>query len=156
MSLVAGVDSSTQCARSSSAKLATGTLVREGMTPHPPGTEIDPAAWWSAYEVAVSRAGGLGDVAVLAVAGQQHGMICLDDDGAIVRDALLWNDTGPPRRRLTLSRSSRGGDAGRRAWAEAVGSVPVASLTVTKLRWLAEHEPATLQERPRFAFRTTG
>ena len=27
------------------------------------------------------------------------------------------------------------------AWAEAVGSVPVASFTVTKLRWLAEHEP---------------
>src|SRR5919108_79659 len=27
------------------------------------------------------------------------------------------------------------------AWAQAVGSVPVASFTVTKLRWLAEHEP---------------
>ena len=31
--------------------------------------------------------------------------------------------------------------AGRQAWADAVGSVPVASFTVTKLRWLAEHEP---------------
>ena len=30
---------------------------------------------------------------------------------------------------------------GPRAWAEAVGSVPVASFTVTKLRWLADHEP---------------
>src|SRR5439155_23280395 len=28
------------------------------------------------------------------------------------------------------------------AWAEATGSVPVASFTVTKLRWLATHEPA--------------
>src|SRR5699024_1885756 len=31
--------------------------------------------------------------------------------------------------------------AGRAAWAKAIGSVPVASLTITKLRWLAEHEP---------------
>ena len=30
---------------------------------------------------------------------------------------------------------------GARAWADAVGSVPTASFTVTKLRWLAEHEP---------------
>jgi xylulokinase len=30
---------------------------------------------------------------------------------------------------------------GAEAWAQATGSVPVASFTVTKLRWLAEHEP---------------
>ncbi len=36
-----------------------------------------------------------------------------------------------------------GGDAsaGAKVWAEAVGSVPVASFTVTKLRWLARMEP---------------
>ncbi|HEX4728142.1 MAG TPA: FGGY-family carbohydrate kinase, partial [Jatrophihabitans sp.] len=31
---------------------------------------------------------------------------------------------------------------GARFWAEAVGSVPLASFTIAKLRWLAEHEPA--------------
>ncbi len=30
---------------------------------------------------------------------------------------------------------------GARAWAEAVGSVPLASFTIAKLRWIAEHEP---------------
>jgi len=33
------------------------------------------------------------------------------------------------------------GETGRRAWAQAVGTVPVAAFTVTKLRWLAENEP---------------
>ena len=33
---------------------------------------------------------------------------------------------------------------GGQAWADAVGSVPVASFTVTKLRWLAEHEPESV------------
>ena len=37
-------------------------------------------------------AGGLSDVAALAVGGQQHGMVCLDAQGGVVRDALLWND----------------------------------------------------------------
>jgi xylulokinase len=142
MSLVAGVDSSTQSCKVVIREAVTGALVREGVAPHPLGTEIDPAVWWSAYEAAVSRAGGLEDVAVLAVAGQQHGMICLDDDGGIVRDALLWNDTRSAAAADDLIDELGGGDAGRRAWAEAVGSVPVASLTVTKLRWLAEHEPA--------------
>ena len=38
-------------------------------------------------------------------------------------------------------RTSSASSAGRQAWADAVGIVPVASFTVTKLRWLAGHEP---------------
>jgi xylulokinase len=48
----------------------------------------------------------------------------------------LWNDlrSGPAADALV-------GELGAEVWANAVGSVPVASFTVTKLRWLAEHEP---------------
>ena len=38
-------------------------------------------------------AGGLDDVAAIAIAGQQHGMVVLDDAGRVIRPALLWNDT---------------------------------------------------------------
>src|SRR3954451_16423573 len=41
------------------------------------------------------------DDAALAVGGQQHGMVCLDDDGEVVRPALLWNDTVRPGLRPT-------------------------------------------------------
>jgi len=143
MSLVAGVDSSTQSCKVVICEAATGALVREGLAPHPQGTEVDPRAWWSALEEAAARAGGLDGVAALAVAGQQHGMICLDDEGEIVRDALLWNDTRSASAALELIDELGGGDSGRQAWAGAVGSVPVASFTVTKLRWLAQHEPAS-------------
>ena len=37
------------------------------------GTEVDPAAWWSALQEALALAGGLDDVAAVAVGGQQHG-----------------------------------------------------------------------------------
>jgi xylulokinase len=135
--LVAGVDSSTQSCKVVVVDDDTGSVVREGRAPHPDGTEVDPTAWWSALERASADAGGLDDVEAVSVGGQQHGMVCLDEAGAVVRDALLWNDT----RSAHAARELTDELGGPRAWADAVGSVPVASFTVTKLRWLAHHEP---------------
>jgi xylulokinase len=135
--LVAGIDSSTQACKVAVRDAATGALVREGRAPHPDGTEVDPAAWWSALQDAASAAGGLDDVAAVSVGGQQHGMVCLDDVGQVVRPALLWNDTRSAAAAHDLV-AELGGGAG---WADAVGVVPVASITVAKLRWFAEHEP---------------
>jgi xylulokinase len=137
MPLVAGVDSSTQSCKVVVRDGETGALARHGSALHPDGTEVDPAAWWSALERAVEEAGGLDDVAAVAVGGQQHGMVCLDDAGDVVRPALLWNDTRSAQAALDLIAEL----GGAHAWAEAVGLVPVASFTVTKLRWLADHEP---------------
>ncbi|HWB35821.1 MAG TPA: FGGY family carbohydrate kinase, partial [Rugosimonospora sp.] len=135
--LVAGVDSSTQSCKVVVRDAATGALVRSGRAAHPEGTEVDPAAWWTALNEALDQAGGLDDVAALSVGAQQHGMVCLDEHGQVVRKALLWNDTRSAGAAADLVR-----ELGARAWAEAVNVVPVASFTITKLRWLAEHEPA--------------
>ncbi|MEU8250062.1 FGGY family carbohydrate kinase [Nonomuraea sp. NPDC048916] len=137
MTLVAGVDSSTQSCKVVVRDAASGRLVRQGRAAHPGGTEVHPSHWWTALLRAVEEAGGLDDVAAISVAGQQHGMVCLDESGDVVRDALLWNDTRSAAAAAALV-TELGGPA---AWADAVGSVPVASFTVTKLRWLAEHEP---------------
>ncbi|CUU54876.1 xylulokinase [Parafrankia irregularis] len=143
MTLVAGVDSSTQSCKVVIREAGSGRFVRAGSAPHPDGTELDPEHWWTALRTAADRAGGLGDVAAISVAGQQHGMICLDSDGDVIRPALLWNDTRSAQAARDLVTDLGGGDpaAGAAAWAGAVGSVPVASFTVAKLRWLADHEP---------------
>ncbi|MDF0528691.1 xylulokinase [Tsukamurella sp. 8F] len=138
MPLVAGIDSSSQSCKVVVCDAATGAVVRSGAAPHPPGTEVDPESWWDALQVAVSAAGGVGDVAALAVGGQQHGMVCLDDAGAVVRDALLWNDVRSADAAADLVSDLGGPDM----WADAVGVVPVAAITAAKLRWLADHEPA--------------
>ena len=145
MVLVAGVDSSTQSCKVVVRDATTGALVRSGRATHPDGTEVDPAHWWTALQAALADAGGLDDVAALAVGGQQHGMVALDADGSVVRDALLWNDTRSAGAAVDLIAELGDGDpaAGAAAWAAAIGSVPVASLTVTKLRWLRDHEPAS-------------
>lgn len=137
MTLVAGIDSSTQSCKVVVRDADTGALVRQGRASHPDGTSCPPDAWWQALQTAIAGAGGLDDVAAISVGGQQHGMVCLDADGQVVRDALLWNDTRSAQAATDLVAEL----GGPRAWADAVGSVPVASFTVTKLRWLARHEP---------------
>ncbi|MDR1633739.1 MAG: xylulose kinase [Bifidobacteriaceae bacterium] len=144
MTLVAGVDTSTQSCKIVIHDAATGQLRRSGRAAHPEGAEVDPAAWWQAFRQAADAAGGLADVAAIAVGGQQHGMVALDQDGQVIRPALLWNDTRSASAAEQLIAELGDGDpaAGARAWANGIGTVPVASLTVTKLRWLADHEPA--------------
>lgn len=136
MNLVAGIDSSTQSCKVVIRNADTGELVRSGRATHPDGTACDPKFWWQALQTASAEAGGFDDVSALSVAAQQHGMITLDSEGEVVRPALLWNDIRSAQAATDLTNELGGGQA----WADAVGSVPVAAFTITKLRWLAEHE----------------
>lgn len=135
MPLVAGIDSSTTATKVVVRDSASGELVGKGRADHPPGTEVPPAVW----ERALQRAAGhlLEDVAAIAVGAQQHGLVALDEYGEVVRDALLWNDLRSSADAADLI-VELGGPA---SWADAIGTVPVASLTITKLRWLARVEP---------------
>jgi xylulokinase len=133
--LVVGVDSSTQSTKVVLCRADDGLIVDQASAPHPDGTECDPRHWWSALGQA--GAGLLERAAAIGVAAQQHGMVALDAAGEPVRPALLWNDTRSAAQAAALV----GELGGPRGWADRTGSVPVASYTVTKLRWMAEHEP---------------
>ncbi|MGO9928278.1 MAG: xylulokinase [Mycobacterium sp.] len=135
--LVAGIDSSTQACKVVVCDAETGAVIREGRASHPDGTEIAPAAWESAAMDAIASAGGLDDIDAIAVGAQQHGMVCLDTTGQVVRPALLWNDV----RSADAARVLVDELGGPSAWAQAVGVVPLAAITVSKLRWLADNEP---------------
>jgi xylulokinase len=134
--LVAGIDCSTQSTKVVLCEASDGTVVGRGSAPHPDGTECDPRHWWDA----VQRAGRglLRRAAAVGVAAQQHGTVVLDEAGEVIRPALLWNDlrSAAETRELIAERGGPGW------WAAETGSVPTASFTVTKLRWLAGHEPA--------------
>jgi xylulokinase len=132
--LVAGIDSSTQSTKVVVCDAATGEIVRTGRASHPDGTEVAPSAWWNALREATD--GLLDGVGAIGIGGQQHGMVTLDEAGEVVRPALLWNDT-----RSAKAAEDLGSELGTESWAKSVGSVPVASFTVTKLRWMAENEP---------------
>jgi xylulokinase len=136
MDLVAGVDSSTQSTKVVLCRADDGTVVGSASAPHPEGTECPPERWWEALNKAGQ--GLLERAAAVGVGAQQHGMVVLDADGAVIRDAMLWNDVKSAPQAAALV-PEFGGAA---EWAARTGSVPTMSFTVTKLRWLAENEPA--------------
>lgn len=134
-SLVAGIDLSTQATKVVVCDARTGAILRTGRAAHPDSTEVDPACWWAAFTEAGD--GLLDGVEAIGIAGQQHGLVTVDERGDVVRPALLWNDMRSAKAAFELSRELGGPEA----WAKSVGSVPVASFTITKLRWMAENEP---------------
>ena len=64
-------------------------------------------------------------------------MVALDENGDPVHDALLWNDVRSAGAATELIEEIGGDDR----CAELTGSVFNASYTITKLRWMRDHEP---------------
>ena len=139
MSIVVGVDSSTQSCKVLAVDAETGDVMTSGAAAHPDLTAVDPSVWTSALREAWHSAGADrlgGSVSAAGIAAQQHGMVALDSSGTPVHDALLWNDTrsAPDAARLR-------DEPGPEEWVDAVNLVPVASFTISKLAWLARNEP---------------
>jgi len=148
MGIVAGVDSSTQSCTVELRDAQSGELLGSGRAPHPvtypPVSEQAPSAWWTALRIAIVEASSAAGVAVsdidaISVGAQCHGLVMLDANGKVLRDAKLWNDTTSAPEADEMVRA-----LGMDAWADAVGSVPTAAFTITKLAWIARHESALL------------
>jgi xylulokinase len=139
--VVAGVDSSTQSTKVELRDADTGAVVGHASAPHPtttpPRSEQDPESWWRAFSSCWTDLHSPA-VAAIAVAGQQHGLVAIDEIGRTIRPAKLWNDTESAPDADWLVGQLEGGAA---AWAGACGAVPVASFTITKLSWLHRKEP---------------
>jgi xylulokinase len=140
MPLVMGVDSSTQSTKVEVRDADDGRLIAEGRAPHspttPPRSEQDPREWWDAFQIARAQT-GVDAVDAISIAGQQHGMVVVDEQYEPLRPAKLWNDTESAADAAWLI-DQLGGPA---AWADACGVVPVAAVTITKLSWLHRKEP---------------
>ena len=144
MPLVVGVDSSTQSTKVEIRDLDSGELITAGRAAHPdtgvaPLSETNPTEWLNAFNSALETAFAnktQPKIAAISVAGQQHGLVTLDRDHKVVRNAKLWNDTqSAPDAQWCVDQR------GAAWWAEHTGSVPVASFTVTKLSWIKRVEP---------------
>jgi xylulokinase len=146
MQLVVGVDSSTTACKVQVRDLETGAVQSSGRAPHPettpPRSEQDPRDWERAFEKAFAQARPVIDPVAVAFAAQQHGLVVAGPDGDPLRPAKLWNDTESSTDADALVAALPGG---AQAWAAACGSVPLASFTISKLRWLQRCEPGVLQ-----------
>jgi len=138
--LAAGVDSSTQSTKVLVVDADAGTVLARGSAPHVVfgaggARESDPKTWWDALAAALAATGMAADIGAISVGAQQHGLVTLDPRGDPVRPAMLWNDVRAAPQAAELTEA-----LGAAAWAERIGTVPVASITAAKWAWLRKHE----------------
>ncbi len=76
----------------------------------------------------------------IGISGQQHGLVLLDKDDQVIRDALLWCDTRPQKQLLDFVHTH---DIN---FVEEIGiQVPVA-FTIGKLLWVKHNDPESFQK----------
>jgi xylulokinase len=147
-----GIDCGTQGTK---ALLVTddGEAIARGYAPHrliekPNGAREQNPDWWVQAMISAVRAVGAqasesaANVRALAVSGQQHGLVVLDEAMQVIRPAKLWNDTETaPQNADLLARLG-----GKQEWFKRFGIVPLTGYTVSKLLWLRESEPANFAQ----------
>lgn len=144
-----GIDSGTQSTKAVALDLASGTLVAEASRSYEliPGLpaghlEQDPADWIDAVRATISNCleqlgARRSEVRGIGVSGQQHGLVVLDEDDAVIRPAKLWCDTS------TADQCDQFADAfgGKEGLIARTGNPVLPGYTLPKLLWLKQNEP---------------
>lgn len=110
-------------------------------TPRPLWSEQDPSLWWEATIFSIRQVlteTGINpqSVAGIGLTGQMHGLVLLDENGEVLRPAILWNDqrTGAQcdeiRRRL-----------GKERLIQITGNDALTGFTAPKILWVQQNEP---------------
>jgi xylulokinase len=118
------------------------------LAPRPDWAEQDPDDWWdatcAALRAALTQAGAAPrDVAAVAVGGQMHGTVLLDEAGRLVRPAIIW----PDGRAVAEAARAHSALEARGLVARLGGGVSPGFM-LASLLWLRDHEPALWDQAP--------
>lgn len=100
-------------------------------------SEQDPADWvramHSVFDDLRVRFREFSDLRGIGVAGHMHGATLLDDQGAVLRPCILWNDTRAAQQAKDLDAMPQ--------FREVTGNIVFPGFTAPKLNWVRDHEP---------------
>lgn len=110
--------------------------------PRPGWSEQDPELWWRATVETVKGVLAQGkfsasDVTGIGLSGQMHGSVFLDESGAVIRPALLWNDQRTAAECEEIERRA----GGKAELTKMVANIALTGFTAPKLLWLRNNEP---------------
>jgi xylulokinase len=116
-------------------------------TPQPGWAEQDPADWWEATESVLEQLrSSAGTPAGIGLSGQMHGLVALDDDGEVLRPAILWNDQRTAAECAEIEET-----IGLERLISLTGNRALPGFTAPKLLWLRHHEPEVYSRIARIA-----
>jgi len=147
MSYLIGVDIGTSGTKTILIDSTAGTVVARAIaeyplyTPKPLWSEQDPTDWWKAACSTIRnvlQSSGIDPVRVKGVglSGQMHGSVFVDENGTVLRRALLWNDqrTQPECDWITET-------VGRDRLVDLISNPVLTGFTAGKIVWLRNNEP---------------
>ena len=105
--------------------------------PQPLWSEQDPQSWWHAVCDCLDQLHTKGltrQVESIGLSGQMHGAVLLDEQHAVIRPAILWNDGRSATECEELTALVP--DAH-----DITGNLIMPGFTAPKLRWVAKHDP---------------
>ena len=107
--------------------------------PQPGWSEQDPADWWEAVREGVLQLTAEADRASIrgiGCGGQMHGLVALDENDAVIRPAILWNDGRTTEETEWLNTA-----VGKEKLSQLTANIAFAGFTAPKLLWMQKHEP---------------
>ncbi len=113
----------------------------EFQTPKPLWSEQDPALWWRATvrsirQLLVDSAIEPGAIQGIGLTGQMHGLTLLDEQGEVLRPAILWNDQRTERQCDQIRAR-----IGQAHLIRVTGNDALTGFTAPKILWVRENEP---------------
>lgn len=121
--------------------LGTASTPHDLSSPKPLWSEQDPEQWWVAAAQSIrnvlSQTGiPTSSIEAIGLTGQMHGLVLLDEDGNVLRPAILWNDQRCQSQCDEIHRR-----IGRDRFIQISGNVALPGFTAPKILWVAENEP---------------
>lgn len=104
-------------------------------TPQPGWSEQNPEDWWIATQICLAQI-GIEDATAIGLAGQMHGSVFLDENGDVIRPALLWNDQRTQKQCDWITAT-----VGKEKYQEITGNPCLTGFQVPKIIWLRDNEP---------------
>ena len=81
------------------------------------------------------------EVAGIAVAGQMHGLVVLDEEDRVIRPAILWNDGRTEEETAYLNEV-----IGRSVLSQRTANIAFAGFTAPKILWMRKNEPENYEK----------
>ena len=105
--------------------------------PRPLWSEQNPEDWWQAAVTSITNVvDDSDDIAAIGLTGQMHGLVLLDEDGEVLRPAILWND-----QRCAEECDEIRSRLGKERLIQISGNDALTGFTAPKILWLARREP---------------
>jgi len=112
--------------------------------PHPGWSEQSPGDWWDALVSGISELTDSIDKSMvrgISTAGQMHGLVVLDENDAVIRPAILWNDGRTAEETEYLNTV-----IGKEALSARTANIAFAGFTAPKILWMEKHEKENFEK----------